>query len=178
MVVALSVEDISAVGLGFDIAGACLLARGVLLSPAQIGRSATYSGLASAGAVTLRDRVDAEVGVSLLVLGFVLQAIGYVAQEAGMAAGPDGADAAVLFAVITAVSVAAGFATYRLLAPLRMKRVALAAALSHSAPDEPDGKWLMYWGGAIGETAHPGETQGAYAMRVWGVSGVSDSEES
>jgi hypothetical protein len=75
----LSTLDPFVVGLGFDISGAILLARGLLISPELIAKvSATLYGF-NAGDVVDRcqNRVDAMFGLGALVAGFGLQIIGY-----------------------------------------------------------------------------------------------------
>jgi hypothetical protein len=71
--------DLFMAGLGFDIAGAVFLARGLLASPANMARRRRmYSDFSAPLAVgQARDRVDGEVGVVALVGGFVCQAVGY-----------------------------------------------------------------------------------------------------
>jgi hypothetical protein len=74
------IEDLFPLGLGFDVAGACLLAKGLLLSPQQIrGLSGAYWGW-NARDIVLRvdDKVAGSFGVLALVLGFLAQSVGYV----------------------------------------------------------------------------------------------------
>ena len=74
-----SLEDLFVVGIGFDIAGACLLGRGLLTSALGIARRATsYLGYSGPLATSqIEDKVDAIVGLAALILGFILQAAGY-----------------------------------------------------------------------------------------------------
>src|SRR5690606_16572368 len=79
-------RDLFLVGLALDITGAWLLAKGLLISPAAISNiSATLWG---GNPETARDRcssrVDAEFGVAYLGVGFLLQAIGYSLEIAGV----------------------------------------------------------------------------------------------
>jgi hypothetical protein len=69
-----SVTALFSVGVGLDIAGAYLIARGVLLSPAQIrSRTKKYWGPDdyADGVARARDRVDAVAGFASLGLGFL-----------------------------------------------------------------------------------------------------------
>ncbi len=76
----LSYEDVFAIGIGLDIAGAFLLAKGLLLSIRQIRNlSATYFDFSGAEVVArVEDRVSTYIGVAALALGFMCQLTGYV----------------------------------------------------------------------------------------------------
>lgn len=84
-----SILDLFVVGLAFDIVGAALLARGLLVSPRLITVLAgQYWDVSPPDAVDrCRNRVDAEFGVSSLIVGFTLQAVGYGLQLAGVGSG-------------------------------------------------------------------------------------------
>lgn len=81
----LSLTDLFLVGLAFDICGAVLLAKGLLLSPRMLAKLNTNWGV---GYGQHRDRcenrVAAEFGVGYLILGFILQAIGYALGIGGV----------------------------------------------------------------------------------------------
>lgn len=71
--------DLFAVGLGFDFAGAFLLGRGLLTSPATILDRSTprwtfHAGLAIGQA---EDRADGLAGIASLLSGFSIQAVAY-----------------------------------------------------------------------------------------------------
>ena len=76
----LSVSDFFVVGIGFDLVGAYLVARGLLASPATLAlRAGTFIGTNPNFVVDgVKDRTDAIFGLSFLGLGFSLQAVGYV----------------------------------------------------------------------------------------------------
>jgi hypothetical protein len=84
----LSIDDLFTAGLGFDLAGACLLGIGLLVRPAEIvSRSGTYAGYNSALGVSFaKDRVDATAGIAAIVVGFLCQGIGYAALVGGAGA--------------------------------------------------------------------------------------------
>jgi hypothetical protein len=77
--------DLFLVGLVFDISGAVLLAKGLLLSPRTLSKLNTYWGLSHGQP---QDRVDnrvaGEFGVTYLVLGFALQFVGYSLNIGGV----------------------------------------------------------------------------------------------
>jgi hypothetical protein len=77
-------EDFFTAGIGCDLGGAFLLARGLINSPAELMRSATAffdsnRQIALSGA---KNRLDAIAGMIGLLVGFSLQAVGYVASLA------------------------------------------------------------------------------------------------
>ncbi len=75
-----SLSDAFAVGVGFDFAGAFLLARGLLVPPADFAHRITQSSNTSSW-VNVRaaeDRANGVTGVVLLAIGFGVQAIAYV----------------------------------------------------------------------------------------------------
>jgi hypothetical protein len=76
-----SIDDLFTVGAGLDVAGAYVLGRGLLASPATIVRRSNipYGGSSFAtGAGQIADRVDAIAGIATLVTGFTVQASAYV----------------------------------------------------------------------------------------------------
>lgn len=87
----LSLSDLFLVGLILDVAGAILLARGGLISLARLEELSEQlfgGGLAPAAKEGhLGNRVDAEIGLIYLGLGFALQAIGYLLNIAGVDSG-------------------------------------------------------------------------------------------
>jgi hypothetical protein len=74
-----ALEDLFVVGVGFDVAGAWLLARGLLAGPAEIAlRTASlWGGNPATTASQLEDRLNGTLGVASLILGFSLQAVAY-----------------------------------------------------------------------------------------------------
>ena len=70
----LSIEDLFLAGLGFDVAGAVLLGRSLLWSPADARRrTGMWIGFNAADlAAAARDRADAIFGIFGLATGFVL----------------------------------------------------------------------------------------------------------
>lgn len=102
----MSVTDFFVVGLGFDLAGAAILARGLLLDSASIAALGTYRGVSHGTTVErCSDRAHAELGLSALVLGFFLQAVGYAAVIGGAEQASGMREAAVaVFLLVVAVA--------------------------------------------------------------------------
>lgn len=76
-----TLEDLFAAGLGFEIAGACLLALGLLASPRQIADAMDlwHGGNSYWGLAAIDDRINGGAGLLFLGIGFLLQAVGYAA---------------------------------------------------------------------------------------------------
>jgi hypothetical protein len=92
----ISVDDLFTAGIGFDVVGAVLVAKGLLVSAKQSFRRA-YVGFGGWGFAQLvtraEDWVDGWFGASFLVLGFSLQLVAY-ALLIGGARGDTGANPA------------------------------------------------------------------------------------
>jgi hypothetical protein len=75
----LSLEDLFVAGIGFDLAGALLLARGLLVDPREFVRRASSAWGVSSVSIgsQANNRIDASFGAAGLVVGFLLQATGY-----------------------------------------------------------------------------------------------------
>lgn len=105
----LSITDLYLAGIALEITGAAVLAKGLFLSPREIaGTVELFPGpdLAEA-AERCRNRVDAEFGLGYLVMGFLLQAVGYGAELAG---GHSATGTSRLFAALVLAAAAAGLA--------------------------------------------------------------------
>jgi hypothetical protein len=129
---ALAVEDLFLMGLGLDIAGAFLLTRGVLESPARFLDSAgTYLGYNPFQLVErARGRADALLGVGSLVLGFAVQAVGYFAALATDGESPHGWLAAAIGVAVGAAAAGVVLALHRLLRERIAIRVLVHIALA------------------------------------------------
>ena len=77
-----ALTDSFVVGLGCDLVGAWLLARGLIASaPAIVLRGTTFYGNSDSESFSAaEDRVDAWFGVGVLILGYALQAVEVRAQ--------------------------------------------------------------------------------------------------
>jgi hypothetical protein len=80
----LTLTDLFVVGLGVELVGAWLIARG-LLAPLWVVKSfGTWGGIGAANVVDrARNRVDALFGVVFLAAGFLAQLAGYLAEIHG-----------------------------------------------------------------------------------------------
>ncbi len=183
----LSITDLFVIGLGFDIIGAVLLARGLLLNPSAIARLNTWGGLELGDTVDrCRNWVDAAFGLSFLVVGFVSQAAGYGAELGGVDARSGACRAYTATGLgITAVLLAYGI--WHFFRDRLLKCVIAKVALAKPSGDEEDetGQWtrdraarLLDLGEEAGWKALPAELEegGAvdYAKRVFGIAIPTD----
>lgn len=177
----LTVQDFFAVGLGLDLAGGYLVARGLLADEADIATSRTIAWMGAQATVSkVSDRVDARFGLLYLLLGFGLQVVGYIAEEAGLEPGPTGWPPALTFLLLTAVALVAALLVHRRLAPALTRALALRVARldGYGLPaSEPNGRELMELGVKLGTEAMQGESYGEYAQRFWKIDRVSDADE-
>lgn len=98
-------DDLSLAGLTFDLVGALILGRAVLMTPWLITHLGTWAGLGIGGQVDrARARVDGSFGLAYLAVGFFLQAVAYLAALANLDSSRTGADA-VLLASTLAIAV-------------------------------------------------------------------------
>lgn len=81
----LSLIDLFLVGLFLDFTGAFLLAKGLLLSAREIAKLNTWDGIAKGSERDrCRNKVDGIFGVTYLLAGFILQALGYALEISGV----------------------------------------------------------------------------------------------
>lgn len=180
----LSVSDLFTVGLGIDVAGAYLLARGLLASPAVMARrrkrwSDFNPSLAVAQA---EDKVDAMFGLSALGIGFFIQTVGYVLTLAGIGGATGGSAAlfGIALAVIAAALILVGH-RYARTRGVKTQLIRIAMFSSARSGDEerlekPSAQQLYYYGVEMGVDPLPDESAAreaegyvAYARRVFGV---------
>lgn len=181
MGLAFGVEDFFAVGLGLDLAGAYLLARGLLTALPDIATARTFIGMGAQSAVrAVQNKIDGTSGLLYLTSGFLLQAGGYLAGAAGLEPGKPSTGRALTFAALTACALLAGLLLHRIAAPRRTRALALRVTCLHGLGlplPKPGGKALLELGIELGDDARPGETYGQYALRVWGSDDVSEADE-
>lgn len=135
----LSLTDLFMVGLGFDIAGAVLLLRGLLLSPGAIASLHTWYGI-EVGATLERaeNRVDGFYGGFGLVTGFFLQAVGYAAELSG-AEGATGSGRLLIALLLSAASALGVALLYFATRETVLKRTLVAVARSREGSGDLDG---------------------------------------
>lgn len=180
----LSITDLFMVGLGFDLAGAALLLRGLLISPKAIASLHTWYGI-EVGATLERaqNRVDGFYGGVGLVTGFFLQAVGYAAELAG-AEGDTGPGRLIVALLLCAASTLAILLIYAATNEKALKRTLVQVALSREGSgnlgDEKGPQWtrekviiLVKLGEGAGwprlESDNDGITRVNYVQRVFGI---------
>jgi membrane protein implicated in regulation of membrane protease activity len=176
-------RDVFAAGIGCDVAGAWLLARGLIASSEQIHFAGlmTFGGNPEAWARGVRDRVDATFGIFWLAVGFSVQVLGYALSLAFEPNTPAGVVRALLAVALAfgawAMVQVVDRATYR----SRLRRAAIALGRVARVDGEyetralPSGKMLRVLGERVlNQVAREGEDDSAYARRVWDVERVSD----
>jgi hypothetical protein len=182
--VSFSFEDLFVIGIGLDIIGAYLLGRGLLASSFEIARRATsYTGYSPPLAISqIADKVDGAIGLGTLLVGFVLQAVGYavlLSRGTGERASLRTAVTPFLLALLSVVAVLGIWRAIRL---RLMKREAIQVArmnifkLPVEVKERPYGRLLVYYGEEFGSELHVGETDEAYAKRVFGVDAIEPGE--
>lgn len=183
----MNVTDLFIVGIGFDVSGAVLLASGLIGSPEEIVmRSTTWWGVSASIARTIKDKVLGTLGVTYLVIGFLLQAAAYVLTVAGVGTGRSSTTReawVVVAAGVATVAVTAGFAWFLYpgwvkeegrraarIVPFMVGDKKIGArmdALPYVERLELIGRFLDY------PEREEDEPAQVYARRVWGVERVS-----
>jgi hypothetical protein len=177
----LSYEDLFVLGIGFDLAGAFLVARGLLATPIQIMRRSYVGGLgmepflAVEAVAQARDRADGVVGMCALLLGFVLQGAGYGAVLSGAHVATSGTTRTAIGSVLPLLAiVVTGLGTRRFRKRFVKRQCIMVASYDLRGEHVPPyGRRLMLLGAEIGEPARAGERQVDYARRVFGVSRIT-----
>lgn len=177
-----SIVDISTGGLGLDVAGAIVLARGVLLSRAevvaQVRPGLSWSNTQDVERL-IRDAIAGWFGVVLLGLGFMTQLTGYavalgVTRSATVAPGWGAAGVSVAFAVVFAVLGVSGYGLSH--TKLENRRIVAQASLGPRTGvrrRRPYASELRAFGQyRKGQHHEPDEPLEAYARRAWGVRDV------
>jgi hypothetical protein len=183
----LSVDNLFTVGVSFDLLGGYLLGRGLLSTPGEIARRNTNPFQASFNAAEavsqVRSRADAQVGLVSLMIGFLLQAGGYVALIAGVKVKTGGERAALAVGLALAVALAASLVFRRIQRRLVIRNaveVACANPMTGLRDDHPDGETLVALGPQLGfprfiEVSKDGilGDMNAYGKQHFGVERVS-----
>jgi hypothetical protein len=165
-------EDLFAVGIGFDIAGAVLVAWGLLAGPRKMAlRAGSYYGSNPNAAVGLiEDRVRGDVGVVALVLGFSLQAAAYAVTVAAGHLTPGTLGGIIASAAVPAALILLGERwTHDRRARRLMVRVARYDSKRNEMDAEPSASALAGIGKAYGLDRRGGESDADYIRRHFGV---------
>jgi hypothetical protein len=172
----LSILDLFIAGLGVEVFGGYLVAKGLLLSSSALKVFGTNAGIGIADVVDrVKSRVDAKFGMTFLIVGFVLQLIGYFLQLDGDQS-VHGQRLLVSAIALFAIAVGAAYVFWRSLRDRLFKRglVAVAAApllIGEHAVEESHEKrveWLALYGKAAQWAALPYESDETYVRRVFG----------
>lgn len=178
----LALEDVFTIGIGFGIAAAYLLARGLLASPgalAQDSRPADEDTVAR-----VRDRVDASFGLGALAAGFALQAVGYALAVGGVGASDRTAARALMALTYAAAAAGAVLALWNALRDRATRSLLVEVARHDPRTGErhthPSAERLRGFGRALGYPPLPDEeTPGGastYVRRVFGVEQAARTE--
>jgi hypothetical protein len=164
--------DLFAFGLGCELAGAYLLARGLLRSPRAIRRRSTFGGIYPGGVMDdADDRVLASWGVFGLLVGFAVQLVAYLvilgsgtSPEASCGRAAIGAIAAL---VPGAAILGAERWTHKRRVDTLIVRIAREDLSNGITRDEPDLDLLVKVADWRGEKRCDDESDVAYARRVF-----------
>lgn len=176
------IEDLFALGIGLDVAGAYLLARGLLQSPRALARGATYGGLYPGGLVdAIEERVTGSLGIGALLLGFVFQAAGYALVLGIGATGDTSVGRAITAIAIGAIAVAAIVGGERLMHGWRFRRLLIRVAREDVKTsvtcDAARVDILARVAEYLGHQRGDDETRAAFARRIWGVDDVREPDD-
>lgn len=170
------VQQLFAAGIGFDLAGAGLLVKGLLSSPRDLAlkSGSYYNSNPHLGVSVARDKVDALTGLVTLGVGFALQAIGYVVVTAG-ASSSGSAKKALVSALLIALAGSCTLLFWWVGREQRIKRLLVEMARIDLQTEEghrldlPLGGKLQTLGEVLGYELRTGEDSLAYLRRVFGV---------
>lgn len=171
----LSLLDLFVLGIGFDLAGGFLIARGLLLSPAQLKHFGTWGGIGAASVVDrARNRVDALFGLILLFAGFSIQLLAYLLELSGSGYS-HGASRLHLGLSLAVLAVGLSLGAWTLLRHRLLNRLLVRIALAPLSDDRPAG-WnpdnlasLLDYAESDRRAREPGESDRDYLARVFDV---------
>jgi hypothetical protein len=175
-----AVEDLFVVGIGFEVAGAFLLGRGLLTSAEEIARrTASYLGYSSPLAVSqIKDRVDGAFGLGALFLGFLTQAVAYVVTLSRGTSGDGSGARAVTAITLALLAVVLVLVLWQAVRPRLLKRGAIKVArvnvfkLPVEIKERPYGALLLNYGKELGFDRLDTDNERTYAERVFGVTEI------
>lgn len=167
--------DFFVVGLGVEIVGAWLIARGLLIPLPALKNFGTHAAIGVADVVDrARNRIDGQFGVALLLLGFTLQLLGYLLELDGGEAGR-GRDRLLTALILLGSSMLLAASTWRVLRDRLFKRALMKIAMAPlrtSGGDieqstEKNIEWLASYGVAAGWQRQMYESDETYVKRVF-----------
>lgn len=170
----------SATGLGLDIAGATIIAIGLLGHPATFALRATsfWGSSAPTAVAQAESRADAEFGIPTLVSGFLGQLIGLgVHSEVSLWVGYTAAAAAALTPLAVWQFTWRGRRAKRLAVEVAHYRYEQSTRLA-TRSEKPSLEWLASMGTGFGFEQREGESQRAYVERAFGISDVASDQSS
>lgn len=167
-------EDLFTAGIGCDLGGAFLLARGLINRPAELTRLAgSFWGSNSYQAVDVaKNRLDAIAGVSCLGVGFILQATGYIATLSRPHQTRTGIEDVLVAIVVSATALVLTIIVGTWLRKLRLLPLLIEMSrytMFEQREDFPRAVLLPGWLEALGRTRIEGEDDLAFARRVSGI---------
>lgn len=178
----LNLADLFVFGLGCDIAGAYLVARGLLASNEEIlNSSGTFLGFNPRLVVArARDKVAAQFGIGSLLTGFLLQGVAYVLTVADGTEPSPGDSGAAAFATVVGISAIVAVLGVYAAARRRLERRLLIDIASHDRngrTPRPQAETLRLLGSYWSDVeAADGEDHVSYARRAFGVEAEWDPE--
>lgn len=170
------VTDLFAVGIGFDIAGAYLLARGLLINANGLYVRFTLAGAGTRFVDEAKDRVMAVIGLGALVFGFTIQALGYALSLAVEPPDDKSVTAALLAVGLATLAVLVIVGVERITRHRRLRSLFMAIARADPVGDGPAGaptvRILVTGAPGIGVERENDESDETYARRAFGVEHV------
>ena len=172
----LTVTDLFVVGLGVELIGAGLIARG-LLAPLWVVKSfGTWGGIGAANVVDrARNRVDALFGVVFLAVGFLAQLAGYLAEIHGNHLAHGGGllgDSLILLAIAMGIPLVAWCLLHRRALKAMLVEIAFTPLRADGEEDaesrEKSLEWLGEYARVLRDGAKLDEGTGPYLREVYG----------
>lgn len=172
-----TVTDLFVVGVGLDMSGAYLVARGLLIPFPQLKIFGQYGGQGAADVVDrAKNRVDAQFGIGLLLAGFLFQFAGYAFELNGEV--PHSGSARLVGALVLLVlAIGISLGAWRLARHPLFMRTLVNTAMAPSVLTQPGKEEtlndkinnLASYGPHAGHPQRPGESNADYVGRVFGV---------
>ena len=173
-------EGVFSAGIGFDLIGAYYVARGLLGSPEAVARriASLWNGNPANDVSEFQGRNWGLIGIGALILGFSLQAAGWI-LTAGLSDPPRGSAAGVSLSLLIPIGLV--YFAERVVRR-RWLRTVLREAARYDANEKkkqgrPSAKWLASRGSqaaASSDRQRQGESDEDYVRRAFGVTETRD----